>query len=156
MSTQPSNLKDPIFDLRQSFNQAAKAGNVEQIVSLATDDVVCMPPNDTTLYGKDELRAWFEEYFQYFQLVAVTEPDRDVVVNGDWALEISSYMIAIVPVSGGTRIRDDGRLFSIWKRQPDSSWKIWQTMWNSIKPVGSGTNRYLARLMQKKGGKTNE
>jgi ketosteroid isomerase-like protein len=72
------------------------------------------------------------------------------VIDGDYAVEISGYMIAVVPVSGSGRIRDDGRALTVWKRQPDGSWKIWQTIWNSTKPIGIGTNRYMSRLMQKK------
>src|SRR5438128_890202 len=117
MSTQPSSAQDPIFDLRQSFLKACRAGDVETLASLASDDIIGMSPNDTTLYGKAEWRAWWEEYFQYFRIAALTEPNREVVINGDYAIEISGYMLAIPPVSGGKRIRDDGRMFTIWKRQ---------------------------------------
>ena len=132
------------------MNDAAKAGDIDTVVSLVAEDVVIMPPNDTTIYGRDEFRAWWEEYYQYFRIVAWSESERDVTINGDFALERSGYMGAVVPVSGGSRIRDDGRFFTIWKRQSDGSWKIWQQMWNSIKPVGIGTNRYMSRMMQKK------
>jgi ketosteroid isomerase-like protein len=152
MSTQPSSSQDPIAGLRRTFNEAALRGDADTMVSLATDDIVVMSPNDTTIYGKAEWKAWWEEYHQYFRIVALTEPDRSITVNGDFATEVSGYMLAIVPVKGGTRIRDDGRQLTIWKRQPDGSWKIWQMMWNSMKPIGSGTNRYMSRLMQKKGG----
>src|SRR5438067_12582549 len=117
MSTQPSSTQDPISALRQTFNKAALEGDVNSIVSLASDDIVGMSPNDTTLYGKAEWKAWWEEYFQYFRIVGLTEPDRDIAITGDFATEISGYMIAIVPVSGGPRIRDDGRSLTIWKRQ---------------------------------------
>ena len=53
-------------------------------------------------------------------------------------------------VKGGTRIRDDGRFLFVWRRQSDGSWKMWRVIWNSIRPVGSGTNRYVSRLLQKK------
>ena len=152
MVSSPSSNQDPIFTLRQAYINATKAGDIDQIVSLVTDDVIAMPPNDTTLYGRAEWRAWWEEYFQYFRIDALSEPEREVTVNGDFALERSGYMVAIVPAAGGSRIRDDGRFFSIWKRQPDGSWKMWQTMWSSVKPVGIGTNRYMSRLMQKKAG----
>jgi ketosteroid isomerase-like protein len=153
MSTQPSTKADPIWSYRQAFNTAAKAGDVDALVSLAQDDIVSMGPNDTTVYGKAEYRSWWEEYFQYFRLVAWSEPERNVVVNGDFATEVSAYMIAVAPISGGNRIRDDGRTLTIWKRQPDDSWKMWQTLWNSTKPIGIGTNRYMSRLMQKKARK---
>src|SRR5438477_11514885 len=97
MSTQPSSTQDPISALRQIFNKAALEGDVNTIVSLASDDIVGMSPNDTTLYGKAEWKAWWEEYFQYFRIVGLTEPDRDIAITGDFATEISGYMIAIVP-----------------------------------------------------------
>jgi len=150
MSTQISTKDDPLFTYRQAFIEAFKAGDVDALASLAADDIVSMAPNDTTVYGKAEYKAWCEEYFQYFRMVAFSEPDRSVVVNGDFATEQATYMIAVAPVSGGGRIRDDGRMLTIWKRQPDGAWKIWQTMWNSTKPIGIGTNRYMSRLMQKK------
>jgi ketosteroid isomerase-like protein len=152
MSTQPLSAQDPIFRLRQTYIKAAIDGDVDALISLASDDIVVMSPNDTTVYGKAEWKAWWEEYFQDFRIVALTEPDRDLTISGDFATEVSGYMLAIVPVKGGTRIRDDGRFLTIWKRQPDGSWKMWQTMWNSVKPIGSGTNRYKSRLMQKKSG----
>jgi ketosteroid isomerase-like protein len=150
MNTQVSHDQDPILALRQSLIGAAKAGDIDTLVSLAADDVVIMPPNDTTIYGRDEWRAWWEEYYQYFRLIAVSESERELAVNGDFAVERSGYMAAVLPASGGNRIRDNGRFLTIWKRQADGSWKIWRMMWNSIKPIGIGTNRYMSRMMQKK------
>jgi ketosteroid isomerase-like protein len=150
MSTQPAPKTDVIAPYREAFMNAAKAADVEALASMVEDDIVSMSPNDTTVYGKDEYRAWWEEYFQYFRLVAFSEPERNVVVNGDIAIEISGYMIAVAPANGESRIRDDGRTMTIWKRQADDSWRISQTIWNSTKPIGIGTNRYMSRLMQKK------
>jgi len=150
MGAEPSKKEDPIFPYRQEFLRAFKAGDIEALVSLVTDDIVCMSPNDSTVYGKDEYRAWWEEYFQYFKSLAASEPERSVVIDGDFATEHSGYMLAIAPASGGGRIRDDGRFLTIWKRQQDNSWKMWQTIWNSTNPIGSGTNRYMSRMLQKK------
>jgi ketosteroid isomerase-like protein len=150
MINQAATSEDPIFEYRQAFMKAAKAGDVQTLVSFAAEDIVSMSPNDCTVYGKAEYQAWWEEYFQYFRLVAFSEPERSLVINGDFAIEHSGYMVAVAPLSGGTRIRDDGRLLTIWKRQQDGSWKIWQTLWNSTNPIGIGTNRYISRLMQKK------
>jgi ketosteroid isomerase-like protein len=153
MSTEIAVNRDPIFAYRQKFVEAFKVADVDTIVSLAGDDAVIMSPNDSTLYGRDEWRDWLEEYFQYFRCIAYTEPDRAVSVQDGFATEYSTYMIAIAPVGGASRIRDDGRFFTIWKQQPDGEWKIWQMMWNSTKPIGIGTNRYMWRFMQKKKGR---
>lgn len=150
LSTQASKIDDPIFAIRQHFWNAVKARDLDQLVSVVTDDAVWMPPNDTSLYGPAEVRDWWKEYFEYFRITAITEPERELTISGEFAIEHTTYMISIAPVRGGTRIRDDGRMLTIWKPQPDGSWKMWRAIWNSIKPVGSGTNRYMSRLLQKK------
>jgi len=150
MINRAATSEDRIFEYRQAFFKATQAGDVDTLVSFAADDVVSMSPNDCTVYGKAEFQAWWEEYFQYFRLVAFNVQERSVTINGDFAIEHSAYMIAVASASDGTRIRDDGRIFAIWKRQPDGAWKIWQIMWSSTKPIGIGANRYMSRLMQKK------
>ena len=140
---------DPIFALRQKYVAAMKSGDIDVLASLCADDVVIMSPNDSTLYGIAEYREWLEEYRQNFRITAFTEPDRHIVIDGDYATEWSTYMVAIEPLAGSGRIRDDGRTFMIWRRQ-GGTWKIWQIMWNSEKPIGSGTNRYMWRSSQKK------
>jgi len=64
---------------------------------------------------------------------------------GDWAVERFAYMVAIQPLHGGERIRDDGRFLTVWKLD-DGVWRITQAMFNSMRPIGSGTSRFLVRL----------
>jgi len=156
MSTEAVRQNDPIFPRRQKFIDAAKAGDIEAMTSLADDDVVIMSPNDSTLYGKAEWKEWLEEYFQYFRFAAFTEPERHIEFNDGFATECTAYMIALAPVGGRNRIRDDGRFLTIWKRQADGDWKMWQMIWNSTKPIGIGTNRYMWRFMQKKSRSSRE
>ena len=51
VSTQISYKQDPILALRQALNEAGKAGDIDPLISRYADDVIVMPPNDTTLYG---------------------------------------------------------------------------------------------------------
>ena len=149
MTTQVPSVENPIVTRRQAYIDAVKAGDMDRIEGFFADDAVFMPPNEPTLYGREEIKAWHEEYRQHFRIAAFNLPEDDVTITGDWAVESTSYMIAIIPAPNGSRIRDDGRIMAIWKREPDG-WKIWQQLWNSMKPVGIGTNRYMAKLMQKK------
>ena len=61
---------------------AAKAGDVETLALSVAEDIVAMSPNDTTVYGRAEYRSWWEEYFQYFRITALDEPERSVIVHG--------------------------------------------------------------------------
>ena len=131
--------------------EASQSGDIDRIVSLFADDAVVMPPNDTTLFGKDEVRSWWEEYFQVFRVTSSVETARDVTVIGDQAFERTAFSVTIVPKQRGARIKDDIQSLIVWKRVTDGTWKISHQIWNSTKPVGSGTNRYMTRMLQKKG-----
>ena len=129
------------------------SGNISALVSMFEDDAVLMPPNDTTVYGKEEIQSWWEEYFTYFRVASSVETEREVTLDGDQAYVRSSFSITIVPKQQGARILDDIRSLTVWNRRPDGNWKITHQIWNSTKPVGSGTNRYMTRMLQKKGSR---
>ena len=147
----PSDM-DVLLTNHERLIAASKAGDVETFVSLFSDDAVLMAPNEPTLYGKAEVKEWIEEYFQHFNIVALTDTERETTVMDGWAMERWGYMVAILPVNSAEfeRIRDDGRWFIIWKRETDGAWKMSQVMFNSIRPVGSGTSRFFARLTQRR------
>src|SRR6185436_1662458 len=145
MSADPIIQTDPLQQPHHLFIEAVKAGDIETIVSLYTDSAVLMPPNDMSLWGRKELVEWHEEYFADFRVATFGEIEREVTVMGDWAVERWAYMVAIQPLHGGERIRDDGRFLAVWKRD-DGAWRMTQAMFNSMRPIGSGTSRFLVRL----------
>jgi ketosteroid isomerase-like protein len=98
-----------------------------------------------SLWGTKDLEEWHQEYFADFSIATFAETDREVTVLDDWAVERWSYMVAIQPVHGGERIRDDGRFLVIWKREGDV-WRMSQSMFNSMRPIGAATARFLVRL----------
>jgi ketosteroid isomerase-like protein len=140
---------DPIAEGRHTWTEGLKSADAARVISTFCDDIVVMPPNETSLFGKGEAMEWLEEYFQHFKITVLSGTERELQMNGDTAIEQWTYMVAIDPVGGGERIRDDGRSLTVWRREPDGVWRIAQTIWNSIRPIGSGTSRFLARLKQK-------
>ena len=141
-----SSAIEDIAASRQRYMEGMKNGDVDAILSVHTDDAVWMPLNEPSIYGSAELKEWYEDYFAHFRMISFTETERDVMVMNDWALERCSYMVVIQPVQPGERIRDDGRCLALWKRDADGVWRIAQSMINSIRPVGSGTSRFLVRM----------
>jgi ketosteroid isomerase-like protein len=138
-------------NFHQEVLKASIAEDIGIIMPLFAEDAVLMPPNDTTVFGKDEIRSWWEEYFSFFRITSVVQTERDVTVAGNQAFERYSFSVTIVPKQRGARILDDIRSLTVWRREPDGNWRITHSMWNSTKPVGSGTNRYMNRMLQKKG-----
>ena len=130
--------------------EASLSGNLDELISAFADDAIVMPPNDTTLFGRSEVKAWWDEYVQYFKITSSVETEREVTYDGDQAFDRSAFSVTIVPNQHGPKIKDDIRSLVVWKRDTNGTWKISHQMWNSVKPVGSGTNRYLTRMLQKK------
>jgi uncharacterized protein (TIGR02246 family) len=141
---------NPIRAIRDRLTQAVKTGDVSSIVSLFGENAVFMAPNEPTLYGIQEVREWWEEYFAHFRVTELTETEFDVTLFDGWAVERMAYMVVIVPTKTGTEIADEGRWFSVWKRERDGAWRIQHAMANSIKPIGAGTSRFIARMIEGK------
>jgi ketosteroid isomerase-like protein len=108
-----------------------------------------MATNDPSLDGKVEVADSFREYFAHFKITSFAESDRHETLLGDWAVERWSYQLAIQPTAGGDRILDEGRLLLVWKRSAKDEWQIAQQMWNSSRPIGSGTSRFMSLLKQR-------
>ena len=134
----------------EQVRQATMSGNLDELVTQYEEDAVVMPPNDSTLYGLAEVRAWWEEYFQFFKITSSVETEREMTAVDEQMFDRRSVSITILSKQNGARIRDDLRSLIVWKRQGDGGWKISHQMWNSTKPVGSGTNRYMSRILHKK------
>jgi len=142
--------KPPTKPHEQILN-ASLSGDLDMITGMFADDAILMPPNDTTVFGKDEIRSWWEDYFEFFRITSSVETEREVTVAGDQAYDRASVSVTIIPKERGPTIRDDIRSLTVWRHEPDGTWKISHQIWNSTKPVGSGTNRYMTRMLQKKG-----
>ena len=130
--------------------EASLSGDLTPFLTIFADDVVVMPNNDTTIFGKAELKAWWEEYFESFRITSSVETERELTVAGDQAFERQGFSVTIVPKRRGAKIRDDVRSLMVWKRNAAGDWKIAQQIWNSVKPVGAGTNRYMTHMLEKK------
>src|SRR4030095_3749833 len=112
----------PWVDPHQQVLKASLAGDVNLIVEMFAEDAVIMPPNDTTLYGKDEIRSWWEEYFSFFRVTSSVERERELTVDGDQAFDRTAFSVTIVPKQGGPKIVDDIRSLIVWKQERDGSW----------------------------------
>jgi len=141
----------PSKSVTQHVMQASTSGDVNLLVSLFADDALFMPPNDTNVYGTAEIRSWWEDYFTSFKITSQVETEKEITVAGNQAFERTSFTGTITPKKDGAKIVDDIRSLIVWKKQPDGDWKISHFIWNSTKPVGAGTNRYMNLMMQKKG-----
>ncbi len=100
-----------------------KAGDLDALMTLYTDDVVVALHGQPALYGKAAVR----EYFSTRIGKAETEFELDYELEeiyGDIAYIISKYWLVAVDRETGETYRDAGRSLLVYKRGPDGDWLI--------------------------------
>jgi ketosteroid isomerase-like protein len=142
-------MPDVLVQAHQRLVAALKNSDARTVTSMFDEDVVLMPPNDAAIYGRGEAAEWFSEYFLNFRIEGLAYTDREVTALDKWAIERFNYRVAIQPIAGGERIVDEGRFLLVWKEDSAGDWKIAQQIWNSSRPIGSGTSRFMALLKQR-------
>src|SRR5262249_17177565 len=80
---------------RQRWVEGSKASDLALIDSLLCDDVILMPPNESSLYGRAEACKWFADYFKRFKVLSLVGTGQEIEVNGDTAIELWSYGVSI-------------------------------------------------------------
>lgn len=100
-----------------------KAGDLDSLMTLYTDDAIVALHGQPALYGKQAVR----EYFSTRIGTADTEFELDYEleeIHGDIAYIISKYWLVAKNNETGETYKDAGRSLLVYKRGPDGNWLI--------------------------------
>ena len=125
--------------VRASVQQAVdafRAGDVDTLVRLHTDDAVILKPGEEPEIGKPAMRASLESLFEQFT-VEESRTIEELEIIGDWAFTWGKYSIKLTPNNGSAPINESGKYIDILRKQPDGSWLFARTMWNTTSPEGT-------------------
>jgi uncharacterized protein (TIGR02246 family) len=107
--------------------EAWEKGNPEMIAALFTDDGVMLSPIGKVFKGRQQILERQKAAMQ-----SVTRPIKVSVIttkiwlDGDSAYETGKYKYEYT--EKGKPTTEEGRYVTIWKRQDDSSWKLFMDM----------------------------
>ncbi len=130
-----STSKEAIDQAREEIDAAWLSENADVIIAHSGDDMILMAPNAVRQTGKEEIRNFLQGFFDHFTMTELETKEREVIVSGDWAIEISLYEWVIVPEGGSEGMSDQVNFIGIWQRQSDGAWKEVRAIWNSTKPI---------------------
>ena len=82
-----NSVASSVAAVRQAWLDAVRAGDVERLAAMVTDDVVVVHGNGRCVHGKDELKADFLKGFESFSIEQDVS-SAEVVVRGRWAFEM--------------------------------------------------------------------
>ena len=109
----------------ETWVNGVKAGDLELFLSVFTEDASRMQSEMPSISGKDQMRAYFKELFEQFNLDTDVYGDFEVEVANDWAFTRGNYILSLTPKDGGPSTHLDGKWLDILKKQTDGSWKVY-------------------------------
>ena len=123
-------VRTDIEAVNKEIGKAFIRGDAAAIAGCYTDDAVVLPPNSQMIKGRKAIEEFWKGAMamgvQSIQLNTI-----DVQSGTDLAYEIGNATMAMQP-QGGKASTETVKYVVVWKRQPDSSWKLAADIWNSI------------------------
>ncbi len=113
---------------------AFKRGDKAGMMANYTSDAIVMAPNEEAWRGQEGLDKGFSGLLSQFSFKDGAATTTDVMVAGDLAVETGTFTLTLQPKTGA-EIKDKGKYLTVWKRQPDGTWKIVRDINNSDLPA---------------------
>lgn len=112
-----------LMDTSRAWSKSVATGDVDKIVSYWTDDGVVMMPGEPLRRGKAQIRAYVAASLKTPGFSISWEPLEGAISRpGDIGYLIERDHLTFPDGHGGIT-RWTGRGVTIWKKQPDGSWK---------------------------------
>ena len=111
-----------IREVHATWIDAVNVGDLAQLLGLMTDDVVFLNPGRAPL-GRDGFPAGFTAAHQQSRIRCISEL-KEVVVAGDVAYTVCKDSLSVTPRAGGDAIALAGDRITIYRKQPDGSWRL--------------------------------
>ncbi|KAJ9634272.1 hypothetical protein H2204_006349 [Knufia peltigerae] len=130
-------MADPdiaIRNLLTAYGTTLESGNVEDAVSLYTEDGVFMAPGYSPMSGTEELRAAYTRVFSTIRLKINFDIAEIVRAGEDWAFARSTAEGRKEFLKlGGDEYHNNQELFIL--RKVNGKWKIARYAFSSMKPI---------------------
>ena len=122
-----------VLDVWVTYSATVNAGDVDGWIALWDDNGVRMPPNAPAAHGKPAIRETVSGVFLSVDFEEFTINNEEVQVFGDFGFARGSYSFVNAMVEGDP-VPFGGKYLTIFRRQPDGSWKIYRDCFNSSTP----------------------
>jgi uncharacterized protein (TIGR02246 family) len=110
---------------------AKESTDADKIASYWSDDAVVIAPGQPIVKGRDALRKMVEDS-KNIPGFSITWRSSHVHFSPDGKLAyMSGENLMTMNDSTGKKISTPGRAYTIWRKEPDGSWKCVVDMWNN-------------------------
>ena len=127
-------FKAAVEDTWDKYSIAMNAENPDLWISLWDENGIQMPPGAPAVVGKPAIEKGIHASYEALEWEEFIIYLEEVKVAGDWGYARGTYSASITPRAGGETAFLDGKYLTIFKRQPDGSWKLFRDCFNSNVP----------------------
>ena len=120
-------VKKAIEDKNATLRMAYNRGDAAACVAVFTEDALMLPPHQPMVRGKMAIKELIQGWLDKIG-GTLSNPMLEFSFAGDLAFQVATYAFQ------DTNTPDQGKFVEILKRQPDGSWKVYLTIYNSDKP----------------------
>ena len=129
-----------VLDTWVTWSATLDAGDVDGWIALWDDNGAQMAPNAPAVHGKPAIREAFSGILLSVDFEEFTINNEEVQVFGDFGFARGSYSFVNAMVEGDP-VPFEGKYLTIFKRQPDDSWKVYLDCFNSSTPPPPPTSQ---------------
>ena len=124
IDTESQEAKKSIDNNNKQVENWYKAKQADSLINYMADNVIQFPPNSAPSKGKDSIRKYWEQLFQFGNIVFSLHT-QDVKANGPLAIELGKYSFKFSPQQNSPipAIVDSGNYLVYWKKI-NGNWKV--------------------------------
>lgn len=129
-----SAVRAEIAETWKQLEQAWEAGDAAASAAVFTEDAINMRPDAVDDRGRGAIEAVFSDFLSTTTVEDLTWTTQEVDVYAETAYELGTFAQTLQPQEGEP-ILHRGRYISVWKHQPDGTWRIHRFLFNDL-PAG--------------------
>ncbi|MGH9702005.1 MAG: YybH family protein [Candidatus Acidiferrales bacterium] len=123
-TTKSSKGTDALLKADSDFASATAEKGLEGFGSFLADDAATLRPNQPVISGKDSVVAAWVQLLNNHTLSITWKPmTASISASGDLGFTVGSYEITKTD-DKGKQVVATGKYVTIWRKQPDGSWKV--------------------------------
>jgi ketosteroid isomerase-like protein len=138
LATKTSAAEGELRSADQAWMKVFSAKNLDQAMAFMAPNGSVLAPNAPTATGTDAVRKVYAGLLALPDLrISWTPTTAAAARSGDLGYTQGTYDMSFTD-AGGKQVSDKGKYVTIWKKQPDKSWKVLVDIFNSdLPPAGA-------------------
>jgi len=126
-------VRKAIEEANAKFLAAMKGGDAKAAASNYSEDAIVMMPGEPAWKGRAAILNGLDGFLKAMTMKEGATHTEDVMVGGSMAVETGTFEWTLQPKSGAA-VKDKGKYLTVWRRQPDGTWKIVRDINNTDLP----------------------